>query len=69
MRNNLVGELVDGISFTFHLFTADLVVLAVDALEIAVGEEDVDDGVERGFLAAVEYDGGHLEVGGGPAEA
>ena len=45
-----------------------MVVLAVDAMEVAVGEEDVDDGVEGWLFATVEADGGDFEVGGGTAE-
>jgi hypothetical protein len=46
-----------------------LPVLAVDALQVAVGEEDVDDGIQWGLFAAVEHYGSHLKVGRSPAEA
>lgn len=42
---------------------ADGVVLAVDAVEVAVGEEHVDQSGQRGFLAAVDANGSHLQAG------
>jgi hypothetical protein len=47
----------------------DLVVLAIDAVEVAVGEEDVDDGVEGRFFAAVDADVGNLQTIGCTAVA
>ena len=47
---------------------ADVVVLAVDALQVAVGEEEVDDGVERRLFAAVQTYGAHFGGRGGTAE-
>ena len=42
----LFGEMIHGLLFPFPSFRfADLPVLAVDTLQVAVGEEDVDDGV------------------------
>ena len=63
--NDLVGELVDGgcslLASVYRSLVADLPVLAIDAMEVAVREEDVDDGVEGRFFAPVEADGGDGE--------
>ena len=50
----------------------DLPVLAVDAVEVAVGEEDVADAFgagDGGFLAVVDADGGDFGFASGMAEA
>jgi hypothetical protein len=60
--------------YTFHFplstfrFT-NLPVLAVNALQVAVGKEEVDDGVQRRLLASMNHHGGYLKVGGSSAEA
>ena len=64
--SNQVGELVDGEGLEetrVDVWRADVDVLAVDALEVAMGEEDVADAMsadERGFFAKMATDGGDL---------
>ena len=68
-----VGELVGRIPFCFYVktftFTADLPVLAVDAMQVAIREEDVDDGIEGRLLASVDAYGRYFEGVGSAAEA
>jgi len=51
---------------------ADLVVLAIDALQVAVGEKDIADPVRAAdgrFLSPVDADGGYAEGSIAPAPA
>ena len=63
MVGNLVGcPVVDEFGIDFG--SGDVVVLAEDAMEAAVREEDVDDGVEGRLLAGMCADGGNFKVVG-----
>ena len=56
----------------FDLILTDLIVLAEDALEVAVGEENIADSGfsrDRGFFSPVHEDGGYVILPTGPAVA